>query len=295
MKIGIRILGLLGLCMAAATMMPGQAYANTAAEYQTSTTMLVRVDDMDTTLYEEPNAEAEVVGEAETGETYQILELVDEEWMKIDAGEVEGYLNTVKAAATVMETAEEVTVDPSVQMREEIVNYALQFVGNPYVYGGTNPNTGADCSGFTSYILRNVAGVELPHSSAGQANQGRAVSAEEMRPGDLICYSSGGRVNHVALYIGAAGTLHEVEVHAHAQAVGTSVQKVRALLEARRPCKDAQGVQQAGASRIVVAAFQDPARLLRRYSKVICMKDEIHLNRFPCKRHVPWVFLARSG
>ena len=113
------------------------------------------------TLYEEPNAEAEVVGEAETGETYQILELVDEEWMKIDAGEVEGYRNTVKAAATVMETAEEVTVDPSVQMREEIVNYALQFVGNPYVYGGTNPNTGADCSGFTSYILRNVAGVEL--------------------------------------------------------------------------------------------------------------------------------------
>lgn len=208
MKIGIRILGLLGLCMAAATMMPGQAYANTAAEYQTSTTMLVRVDDMDTTLYEEPNAEAEVVGEAETGETYQILELVDEEWMKIDAGEVEGYLNTVKAAATVMETAEEVTVDPSVQMREEIVNYALQFVGNPYVYGGTNPNTGADCSGFTSYILRNVAGVELPHSSAGQANQGRAVSAEEMRPGDLICYSSGGRVNHVALYIGSGQVAH---------------------------------------------------------------------------------------
>ena len=76
------------------------------------------------------------------------------------------------------------------------------------MYGGTDPHTGADCSGFTSYIMRHTAGVELPHSSAAQSGYGRAVSAEEMRPGDLICYSSGGRVNHVAIYIGDGQIVH---------------------------------------------------------------------------------------
>ena len=143
---------------------------------------------MNTTLYEEPHSESEVVGEAENGQTYTILELADDGWMKIEAGDVEGYLNTVQAAATVMETAEVVEVDPAEQLREEIVNYALQFVGGRYVYGGTDPHTGADCSGFTSYIMRHTAGVELPHSSAAQSGCGRAVSAEEMRPGrsDLL-------------------------------------------------------------------------------------------------------------
>lgn len=207
-KRGIRFFGLLSFCFAVLALMPKQAYADTAAEYQTSTTMLVRVDDMNTTLYEEPHSESEVVGEAENGQTYTILELADDGWMKIEAGDVEGYLNTVQAAATVMETANVVEVDPSEQLREEIVNYALQFVGGRYVYGGSDPHTGADCSGFTSYIMRSIAGVELPHSSAAQSGCGRAVSAEEMRPGDLICYSSGGRVNHVAIYIGDGQIVH---------------------------------------------------------------------------------------
>ena len=56
--------------------------------------------------------------------------------------------------------------------------------------------------------MRHTAGVELPHSSAAQSGCGRAVSAEEMRPGDLICYSSGGRVNHVAIYIGNGQVIH---------------------------------------------------------------------------------------
>ena len=75
----------------------------------------------------------------------------------------------------------EAEVDVEDDLRSEIVTYALQFVGNRYKYGGTNPNTGVDCSGFTSYVMRHAAGVELPHSSGGQSRMGRVVSSSEMR------------------------------------------------------------------------------------------------------------------
>ena len=102
----------------------------------------------------------------------------------------------------------EAEIDVEDDLRSEIVTYALQFVGNRYKYGGTNPNTGVDCSGFTSYVMRHAAGVELPHSSGGQSRMGRQVSSSEMRPGDIICYGSGKRINHVALYIGNGQIVH---------------------------------------------------------------------------------------
>lgn len=107
-----------------------------------------------------------------------------------------------------METAEETAARVSAERRQAVVEYGLQFVGNRYVYGGTNPNKGADCSGFTSYVLRHSAGVELPHSSRSQAVQGREISAAEIRPGDLVFYASGKRINHVALYIGNGQVVH---------------------------------------------------------------------------------------
>lgn len=94
-------------------------------------------------------------------------------------------------------------------LRSKVVNYALQFVGNRYVWGGTNPNTGADCSGFVQYVLRNAAGVSLPRTSREQAKAGRAVTASEMLPGDLIFYNnSSGVVNHVSMYIGNGQIVH---------------------------------------------------------------------------------------
>ena len=102
----------------------------------------------------------------------------------------------------------EAEVDVEDDLRSEIVTYALQFVGNRYKYGGTNPNTGVDCSGFTSYVMRHAASVELPHSSGGQSRMGRVVSSSEMRPGDIICYGSGKKINHVALYIGNGQIVH---------------------------------------------------------------------------------------
>ena len=92
--------------------------------------------------------------------------------------------------------------------RQQVVDYALSFVGGRYVWGGTDPHTGADCSGFTGYILRNAGGVSISRSSAEQAGEGRTVSAENMKPGDLLFYSKGGGVNHVAMYIGNGQIVH---------------------------------------------------------------------------------------
>ena len=92
--------------------------------------------------------------------------------------------------------------------RQQVVDYALSFVGGRYVWGGTDPHPGADCSGFTGYILRNAGGVAISRSSAEQAGEGRTVSAENMQPGDLLFYSKGGGVKHVAMYIGNGPVVH---------------------------------------------------------------------------------------
>lgn len=89
------------------------------------------------------------------------------------------------------------------EMGVSVAEYALQFVGNPYVYGGSSLTNGTDCSGFVMSVYANF-GVSLPHSSASDRNQGYAVaSLEEAQPGDLICYSG-----HVALYIGNGQIVH---------------------------------------------------------------------------------------
>lgn len=92
--------------------------------------------------------------------------------------------------------------------RKNLVNFAMQFVGGPYRYGGSDPRTGVDCSGFTRYVMLHGAGVSLNRSSGAQANQGVSVSAEQMRPGDLIFYASGRSINHVAMYIGNGQIVH---------------------------------------------------------------------------------------
>ena len=85
---------------------------------------------------------------------------------------------------------------------QAIVNYATQFVGNPYVWGGESLTNGADCSGFTMQVYAHF-GISLPHSSGAQRSYGRAVSYAEAQPGDLICYSG-----HVAIYMGGGQIVH---------------------------------------------------------------------------------------
>lgn len=102
----------------------------------------------------------------------------------------------------------------------EIAKYALQFVGNPYVYGGESLTNGADCSGFTMSVYKHF-GITLPHNSGQQSNMGTVVNGiANAIPGDLIFYGNGTTVNHVALYIG-----NNQVVHASTEKTGIKVSK----------------------------------------------------------------------
>lgn len=93
--------------------------------------------------------------------------------------------------------------------RTAIVAYAKQFLGNPYVYGGTSLTNGTDCSGFTQGVYKHF-GITTGRSSRDQAANGKEISIDAAQPGDLLFYSSGGNgyINHVALYIGGGKVIH---------------------------------------------------------------------------------------
>lgn len=108
---------------------------------------------------------------------------------------------------------------------QEVVNYAMQFVGNPYVWGGTSLTNGCDCSGFVMSVFGHF-GISLPHSSYSLRSCGQGVSYSNAQPGDLICYSG-----HVAIYIGGGRI-----VGAQSTAVGIATQTAtyRTILAVRR-------------------------------------------------------------
>ena len=90
---------------------------------------------------------------------------------------------------------------------QQIASYAVQFVGNPYVYGGTSLTNGADCSGFVQSVFANF-GIGLSRTAASQAGGGTSVSLDSLQAGDLLFYSSSGSIDHVALYIGGGQIVH---------------------------------------------------------------------------------------
>jgi cell wall-associated NlpC family hydrolase len=85
-----------------------------------------------------------------------------------------------------------------------VVGIALQYLGIPYVWGGSSPSTGFDCSGFTSYVYAQV-GVSLPHHAASQYSYGTPVSWSQLAPGDLVFFSG---LGHVGIYIGNDQFVH---------------------------------------------------------------------------------------
>ncbi|MBQ9886826.1 MAG: C40 family peptidase [Lachnospiraceae bacterium] len=97
----------------------------------------------------------------------------------------------------------------STATRDAVVAYAKQFIGNPYVWGGTSLTNGCDCSGFVMGVYKKF-GISLPHSSRAQANCGTRVSIANLRPGDLVFYANGSTIYHVAMYIGNGQIVHAI-------------------------------------------------------------------------------------
>lgn len=91
---------------------------------------------------------------------------------------------------------------------QQVVDVAMQYIGTPYAYGGSSPS-GFDCSGFTSYVYRQL-GVSLNRTAAGQTGNGYEVSKSELLPGDLVMFGpySGGGIGHVGIYVGDGNMVH---------------------------------------------------------------------------------------
>ena len=93
--------------------------------------------------------------------------------------------------------------------RRALLAQAHQALGTRYTYGGESPREGFDCSGLTQYVYKNAQGITLPRTALQQSQASRAVSFEEMRPGDLIFFrTSGASVNHVGIYTGRGNFIH---------------------------------------------------------------------------------------
>lgn len=114
---------------------------------------------------------------------------------------------------------------PSGSDGQAVANYACQFIGNPYVYGGSSLTNGTDCSGFVMSVYA-AFGIGLPHSSSGQRSCGYEVSLSEAQPGDIVCYSG-----HVGIYVG-----NNTIVHASTPSSGIkySTATYRSVLSVRR-------------------------------------------------------------
>ncbi len=136
---------------------------------------------------------------------YPTAMTLEEEQAMIEAALAE---KAAKSAQTTSRSSEIAVLPPvntsaeGLALGQEIASYACQFVGNPYVYGGSSLTNGTDCSGFTMAVYAQF-GYSLSHSSAVQMSQGTAVSLDAVQPGDIICYSG-----HVGLYIGGGQIVH---------------------------------------------------------------------------------------
>lgn len=172
--------------------------------YATVTTETLRVRS-------ETSTESSIVVLVNKGEDLVVVEELDE-WVLVEVDDETGYVFkeyvTIAPKLPTAKTITEIRYGEGVSdVRVDLVQYALQFVGNRYVWGGESLKKGVDCSGFTMKIYEKY-GVYLPHSSRSQPSYGTKIKASNAQPGDLFFYGNGKRINHVAIYIGNGKIVH---------------------------------------------------------------------------------------
>ena len=185
---------------------------------------------------EDKNQDARTVGTMKQGALCYILADKDSEWVYVESGDVRGFVEQkyldysdetkqqIEAAGEEQyQTAEETIKpeennalyytlssvkegNPNGEIRESILQFASQFIGNPYVWGGTSLTNGADCSGFVQQIYKQY-GYDLPRVAEDQSQYGTKIPVEDAQPGDLIFYAKEGHVYHVVMYAGEGKTI----------------------------------------------------------------------------------------
>ena len=175
-------------------------------------------------IREAMNTDSEIVGKIRKDAICEVVAMEDG-WCEIESGEVKGYISSdyLLVGAKANERAQELQTQGQeletaltimeyrygkgfTDIQMEVCEYAKQFVGNPYRWGGTSLTKGADCSGFTMSVLGKY-GISLPHSSKAQANCGERIDLSEIQPGFLVFYG-GKNIHHVAIYIGNGQIVH---------------------------------------------------------------------------------------
>lgn len=164
---------------------------------------------------EEKNTSSDIVTQLPEGKRYTVKS-ENADWCKVKVKGKSGYVakeyvhtkyGFKEAKSLKKKTKETVRSYASENKAESLISYAKQFIGNKYVWGGTSLTNGTDCSGFTLRVFQKF-GYSLPRTSAEQAGCGSSVKLNELKPGDLVFYKRGGRVHHVAIYIGGGQIVH---------------------------------------------------------------------------------------
>lgn len=159
----------------------------------------------------EANTDSEVITLVAMGEELEVA-AVEGDWVKVLLDDDEVYVSAeyveVSAELGTAVTMTELLYGQGVSdVRVDVCQYAKEFIGNPYVWGGTSLTKGTDCSGFVMRVFQKY-GVKLPRNSRAQANCGTTIKVSEAKPGDLIFYAKGKTINHVAIYIGNGQVVH---------------------------------------------------------------------------------------
>lgn len=160
---------------------------------------------------EQPNTDCTIITRVAEGEELEVVEQLDG-WVKINIDNETGYVCadyvSVYQSLPKGVTLKELSYGDGVSNTAvDLIEYAKQFLGNPYVYGGTSLTKGTDCSGFTMRVFEHF-GYSLSRTSREQAYNGTRVSLSEIQPGDLLFYKHGSTIGHVAIYIGNGQIIH---------------------------------------------------------------------------------------
>lgn len=161
-------------------------------------------------LREEPSTESGIVEVLGNSERLEVLEQADG-WAKVVVDSTEGYVSMdyieITSELQTARTLSQIMYGMDVSdLRLEMITFAQQFVGYPYVYGGNSLTRGTDCSGFTNLIYANF-GISIPRTATTQYNYGTKISIDELLPGDLIIYGESS-IEHVGMYIGNGQIVH---------------------------------------------------------------------------------------